>query len=197
MYIDTDVSFRVNPYPLFKGPLSKYSLFGQDETGHINGINIGIIYAQDARPGGGAHWVLNETVSRMFNILEAEPIMRRWDGSVAAGAKETLWDQHIYNDVVESAIFGKAMYRRSHQRMINPDNGGRDKWEIEQGYPQHGPSMNWDSDTIRVEEKDLPLTATGAKLALSVGRVRARVHCTIAPLLPRTTVEYVSFALVV
>ena len=24
----------------------------------INGINIGIVYAQNARAGGGAHWVL-------------------------------------------------------------------------------------------------------------------------------------------
>ena len=36
----------------------------------------------------------------------------------AAGTKETVWDQHIYNDVVESAVFGKEMHRRSHQRMV-------------------------------------------------------------------------------
>jgi hypothetical protein len=169
MYIDTDVSFRVNPYPLFKGPLGKYHLFGQDESGAINGINIGIIYAQNARVGGGAHWVLNETVARMYRVLEAEPILRKWDGQVASGAKETLWDQHIYNDVLESAILGKEMYRRSHQRMIDPAGGARERWEVAQGYPQHGERMAWDSDTIEVAAFDMPLTATGARLALRTG----------------------------
>ena len=171
MYIDTDVSFRVNPYPLFKGPLSKYVLFGQDETGNINGINIGIIYAQDARPDGGAHWVLNQTVSRMFDILEAEPIVKRWDGNVVVGAKEMLWDQHIYNDVIESAIFGKPMYRRSHQRVIDPHDGGREKWEIKNGYPQHFEAkMRWDKETIDIRDEDLPLSANGVKLDLAPGK---------------------------
>lgn len=169
MYIDTDVSFRVNPYPLLKGPLGKYSLFGQDETGQINGINIGVVYAQNARVGGGAHWVLNETVSRMWRILEAEPIVTKWDGTVAGGAKEMLWDQHIYNDVVESAIFGKEMYRRSYQRMIDPANGQRDKWEVEWGYPQGGESMQWRYEDIVIKESELPLTPTGARLALTPG----------------------------
>ena len=69
MYIDTDVSFRVNPYPLLKGPFKEYSLFAQDETGHFNGVNIGWIYAQNARPNGRVRWALNQTVTRMMEIL--------------------------------------------------------------------------------------------------------------------------------
>ena len=47
MYVDTDVSFRVNPYPLLKGPFANFSLVGQDETRHVNGVNIGFVQSAE------------------------------------------------------------------------------------------------------------------------------------------------------
>ena len=168
MYIDTDVSFRANPYPLLKGAFSKYSLIGQDETGHINGVNIGFVYAQNANVGRGAHWVLNETMARMFAILEHEPgPVKRWDGKVAAGAKEHLWDQHIYNDVLESAFFGREMRRRSGQRLVEENDGARRTWEKERmGYPMDEKSMSWDTAQVELRAEEVPRTATGAAMKL-------------------------------
>ncbi len=168
MYVDTDVSFRVNPYPLFKGPFARYTLFGQDETGFINGINIGFIYVQNALSTGGARRVLNETLMRMYSILEAEEPLRKWDGNVATGAKEVLWDQHIYNDVLESAVVGREMHRRSHQRLIDPANGKRRVWEREQGFPVGG-ELHFDVETITVLPEDVPTTSDGRKLDLTPG----------------------------
>ena len=160
MYIDTDVSFRVNPYPLLKGPFKEYSLFAQDESGHFNGVNIGWIYAQNARPNGRVRWVLNQTVTRMMEILEhqPEPLMR-WDGQPVIGAKEALWDQHIYNDVLESCVYGEDMRRRSMQRLIEPRDDLRRAWEIEQGYPMDG--APFDEGRVVVNAEDVPLTCPG------------------------------------
>ena len=168
MYIDTDVSFRVNPYPLLKGPFKEYSLFAQDETGHFNGVNIGWIYAQNARPNGRVRWVLNQTVTRMMEILEHQPEpLTRWDGQPVVGAKEALWDQHIYNDVLESCVYGEDMRRRSMQRLIEPRDDLRRAWEIEQGYPMDGAAF--DEGRVVVNAEDVPLTARGDPMDLRAG----------------------------
>ena len=168
MYIDTDVSFRVNPYPLLKGPFKEYSLFAQDETGHFNGVNIGWIYAQNARPNGRVRWVLNQTVTRMMEILEHQPEpLTRWDGQPVVGAKEALWDQHIYNDVLESCVYGEDMRRRSMQRLIEPRDDLRRAWEVEQGYPMDGAAF--DEGRVVVNAEDVPLTARGDPMDLRAG----------------------------
>lgn len=168
MYIDTDVSFRVNPYPLLKGPFKEYSLFAQDESGHFNGVNIGWIYAQNARPNGRVRWVLNQTVTRMMEILEHQPTpLTRWDGQPVVGAKEALWDQHIYNDVLESCVYGEDMRRRSMQRLIEPRDDLRRAWEVEQGYPMDGAAF--DEGRVVVNAQDVPLTARGDPMDLRAG----------------------------
>jgi hypothetical protein len=174
MYVDTDVSFRVNPYPLLKGPFANFSLVGQDETGHVNGVNIGFVYAQNARVGGPAHRVLNETISRMFAILEHAPDpVKQWDGGVARGAKEHLWDQHIYNDVIESAVFSRDLRRRSGARLIDPSGNKRQLWNDDEAnaFPKN---TDWESFEVLVREKDVPLTASGTKMALEPGTFQAR-----------------------
>lgn len=168
MYIDTDVSFRVNPYPLLKGPFAEYTLFAQDETNQFNGVNIGWIYAQNARPDGRVRWVLNQTVTRMMEILEHKPEpLKRWDGEVVRGAKEALWDQHIYNDVLESCVYGKDMRRRSMQRQIEPVDELRSKWEKDQGYPMEFAAF--DEGRVMVSAGDVPVTARGDKMRLNTG----------------------------
>jgi hypothetical protein len=174
MYVDTDVSFRVNPYPLLKGPFANFSLVGQDETGHVNGVNIGFVYAQNARVGGPAHRVLNETISRMFAILEHAPDpVKQWDGGVARGAKEHLWDQHIYNDVIESAVFSRDLRRRSGARLIDPSGNKRQLWNDDEAnaFPKN---TDWESFEVLVRGKDVPLTASGTKMALEPGTFQAR-----------------------
>ena len=174
MYVDTDVSFRVNPYPLLKGPFARFALVGQDETGHVNGVNIGFVYAQNARAGGPAHRVLNETVARMFAILEHAPgPVTQWDGDVARGAKEHLWDQHIYNDVVESAVFSRDLRRRSGARLIDPSGNERQAWNDAEvnAFPR---DTDWESFEVVVRPTDVPLTKAGTKMALEPGRFQAR-----------------------
>ena len=174
MYVDTDVSFRVNPYPLLKGPFARFALVGQDETGHVNGVNIGFVYAQNARAGGPAHRVLNETVARMFAILEHAPgPVTQWDGDVARGAKEHLWDQHIYNDVLERAVFSRDLRRRSGARLIDPSGNERQAWNDAEvnAFPR---DTDWESFEVVVRPTDVPLTKAGTKMALEPGRFQAR-----------------------
>ena len=155
MYVDTDVRFEMNPYPLLKSPpFNKFTLFAQDENGHAGGLNIGCVYAQNAPEFGVTRWVLNETVSRMLRIIDSEPPLKNWRGQIAAGAKETLWDQHIFNDVVETAVSGKPVFRRSMQRLIDPGNGNkmRDDWVEKQNYD----SSRWDLSMEKINEKVLP-----------------------------------------
>ena len=156
MYVDTDVRFEMNPYPLLKSPpFDKFTLFAQDENGHPGGLNIGCVYAQNAPEFGVTRWVLNETVSRMLRIIDTEPPLQKWNGQVAAGAKETLWDQHIFNDVVETAVSGKAVFKRSMQRLIDPGDGNRlrDDWVKNQNYDHSA----WDLSMEKIDEKVLPL----------------------------------------
>ena len=156
MYVDTDVRFEMNPYPLLKSPpFDKFTLFAQDENGHPGGLNIGCVYAQNAPEFGVTRWVLNETVSRMLRIIDTEPPLQKWNGQVAAGAKETLWDQHIFNDVVETAVSGKPVFKRSMQRLIDPGDGNRlrDDWVKNQNYEHSA----WDLSMEKIDEKVLPL----------------------------------------
>jgi hypothetical protein len=156
MYVDTDVRFEMNPYPLLKSPpFDKFTLFAQDENGHPGGLNIGCVYAQNAPEFGVTRWVLNETVSRMLRIIDTEPPLQKWNGQVAAGAKETLWDQHIFNDVVETAVSGKPVFKRSMQRLIDPGDGNRlrDDWVKNQNYDH----LAWDLSMEKIDEKVLPL----------------------------------------
>lgn len=156
MYVDTDVRFEMNPYPLLKSPpFDKFTLFAQDENGHPGGLNIGCVYAQNAPEFGVTRWVLNETVSRMLRIIDTEPPLQKWNGQVAAGAKETLWDQHIFNDVVETAVSGKPVFKRSMQRLIDPGDGNRlrDDWVKNQNYEHSA----WDLSMEKIDGKVLPL----------------------------------------
>ena len=156
MYVDTDVRFEMNPYPLLKSPpFDKFTLFAQDENGHPGGLNIGCVYAQNAPEFGVTRWVLNEPVSRMLRIIDTEPPLQKWNGQVAAGAKETLWDQHIFNDVVETAVSGKPVFKRSMQRLIDPGDGNRlrDDWVKNQNYDHSA----WDLSMEKIDEKVLPL----------------------------------------
>jgi len=156
MYVDTDLRFEMNPYPLLKSPpFDKFTLFAQDENGHPGGLNIGCVYAQNAPEFGVTRWVLNETVSRMLRIIDTEPPLQKWNGQVAAGTKETLWDQHIFNDVVETAVSGKPVFKRSMQRLIDPGDGNRlrDDWVKNQNYDHSA----WDLSMEKIDEKVLPL----------------------------------------
>ena len=45
--------------------------------------------------------------------------------------KEVMWDQHIFNDVVETFAWGKHIERRSGRCLI--ENAKRDAWERERG----------------------------------------------------------------
>jgi hypothetical protein len=136
-------------------PFDKFTLFAQDENGHPGGLNIGCVYAQNAPEFGVTRWVLNETVSRMLRIIDTEPPLQKWNGQVAAGAKETLWDQHIFNDVVETAVSGKPVFKRSMQRLIDPGDGNRlrDDWVKNQNYDHSA----WDLSMEKIDEKVLPL----------------------------------------
>ncbi|XRB06590.1 nucleotide-diphospho-sugar transferase [Pycnococcus provasolii] len=154
MYVDTDVSFRVNPYPIFKGTFGKHNLLVQRERPVLPGLNIGIVYCQECAKGSGAWWVLQQTVQRMRDILDAPEPVKRWDGQVAGGAKDLLWDQHIFNDVAETAAGGYLSYRRSYERLQPDDKKGT--WAKEQGYKE----VPWENEEVTIPE---PLDGAGRK----------------------------------
>ena len=158
MYIDTDVSFRFNPYPVFKradAPLKSYTLFAQAEGQTIDQLNVGFMYIQNAKPDGVARGILNETITRMLAVLESNPPLKDWRGEVAAGAKESLWDQHIFNDVVLSAVVGRAVNPRQGQRVVEPSQ--RQAWVASHvpKFPSEA-EKRWIVERKEVDERLLP-----------------------------------------
>ena len=76
-------------------------------------------------------------------------------------------DQHIYNDVLESCVYGKDMRRRSMQRQIEPVDELRSKWEKDQGYPMGFAAF--DEGRVMVSAGDVPVTSRGDKMRLNTG----------------------------
>lgn len=149
MYVDTDVSFRSNPYPAIKLALGDIQLLAQGEYPGALGLNIGFMYIQNAKKDGIARGVFAECIARMLSVLESEPPLRKWNGDIARGAKESLWDQHIFNDVVASAVVGRFIDPRQGQRIIAPEK--RHEWVAEQRFATDG-ELRW-----AVKRSDLPL----------------------------------------
>ena len=173
MYIDTDVSFRFNPYPVFKradAPLKSYTLFAQAEGRTIDQLNVGFVYIQNAKPDGVARGILNETITRMLAVLESNPPLKDWRGEVAAGAKESLWDQHIFNDVVLSAVVGRAVNPRQGQRVVEPSQ--RQAWVASHvpKFPSEA-EKRWIVERKEVDERLLP---PGARKSSTVTEVYYR-----------------------
>ena len=173
MYIDTDVSFRYNPYPVFKradAPLKSYTLFAQAEGRTIDQLNVGFMYIQNAKPDGVARGILNETITRMLAVLESNPPLKDWRGEVAAGAKESLWDQHIFNDVVLSAVVGRAVNPRQGQRVVEPSQ--RQAWVASHvpKFPSEA-EKRWIVERKEVDERLLP---PGARKSSTVTEVYYR-----------------------
>jgi len=169
MYVDTDVSFRYNPYPVFKvGPLAKFQVFAQAEQSTVDQLNIGFMYIQNAKIDGIARGVFNETINRMLAVLESDPPLRNWRNEIAVGAKESLWDQHIFNDVVESAVVGRYVNPRQGQRVVAPEK--RDQWLAQNNFPSRQ-ELRWTTERVIVPENLLP------------GRVRhdKALHDTFSP----------------
>jgi hypothetical protein len=61
------------------------------------------------------------------------------------GAKNTLWDQHTLNDVVETSVSGLESRRRSYS--ISLCNEDRDKWFKHHDY--HTRDVSWVDDQVR------------------------------------------------
>lgn len=149
MYVDTDVSFRANPYPAMKLALGNIQLLAQGEYPGALGLNIGFMYIQNAKKDGIARGIFAESVARMLSVLESEPPLRKWNGDIARGAKESLWDQHIFNDVVASAVVGRFINPRQGQRVIAPEK--RHEWVAEQRFASDS-ELRWN-----VKSAELPL----------------------------------------
>ena len=157
MYVDTDVSFRVNPYPALKNVLGDMHVLAQGEFQGVLGLNIGFMYIQNAAENGIARGIFGECVARMLMVLESEPPLRKWNGEIAGGAKESMWDQHIFNDVVASAVVGHFINPRQGARVIEPEK--RQEWTESQGFPSSH-DLDWQIKRVEVPLELLPAKFT-------------------------------------
>ena len=71
--------------------------------------------------------------------------------------KEVMWDQHIFNDVVETFAWGKHIERRSGRCLI--ENAKRDAWERERGYPAYfgdgAIGDGWTAEVVTISAEDI------------------------------------------
>ena len=108
--LDTDVSLRANPYPLFHGPLAHHDLITGLDTDqalrpfYFPAANVGLVYARGP-PGGGAHWVLSESRRRLEQLLQGEIVPLPEQRGVS---QQVVWDQDTFKDVLETAAFTPA-----------------------------------------------------------------------------------------
>ena len=94
---DSDVGFMHNPYPLFKSaPLKGYHMIVQREGG-VPGINVGLLYVQNAARGGPAHHVVLGTARRVLRTLFSDDPEgpAYWNGRKDEGS---VWEQAVFND---------------------------------------------------------------------------------------------------
>jgi len=170
MYIDTDVTFTVNPYPAFKEKKMKdHNLILQLEQHSANGLNIGVMYCQNCAPNGRSQWVFDETINRIEVILDMDDPTTIWAEDVEQGivhppfqwqgAKNIIWDQHTLNDVTESSVTGKESRRRSYHIGVKGEE--RQKYLNAHGY-KNPPNFDMNQDGVQSLPLLLPTDAPGA-----------------------------------
>ena len=108
--LDTDVSLRADPYPLFHGPLAHHDLITGLDTDqamrpfYFPAANVGLVYARGP-PNGGAHWVLSESRRRLERLLQGGIVPLPEQRGVS---QQVVWDQDTFKDVLETAAFTPA-----------------------------------------------------------------------------------------
>ena len=113
--VDTDVSFRHDPYALLHGALGHRQLvvsLESDRPARVNrfifpAANAGFVYCRGAADGA-AQWVLAEVARRAEAWLVGDPITHNRSGDIV---QRCLWDQDHFKDAMESAAFGVTSYR--------------------------------------------------------------------------------------
>ena len=102
--LDLDISLRANPYPLLHTALTHRLILGLDhsraDTIQFPAINVGFAYCTGA-PGGTAHNVIQDVVSRFERFLQSEPL-RAPGGRLA---QQVLWEQDTWKDAIETSAF--------------------------------------------------------------------------------------------
>lgn len=111
--IDTDLSFRYDPYPLLRGAFDHRQMLvgveslspGRKNRYIFPAINAGFVYCQGA-PDGMSHWVLAEVDARLEAALLGAVVRMNASSEASTVVERFLWDQDHFKDVVESAAFG-------------------------------------------------------------------------------------------
>ena len=109
--LDTDISLRVDPYPLFLSAFSNYELIFALDTdrptypAYFPQINAGLVFFRGSRDGT-AQWVLAETARRLEALLSGVGEVP-WPQEKRP-AQQVVWDQDVLKDVVETAAFGNV-----------------------------------------------------------------------------------------
>lgn len=142
LYMDTDVYILSDPYKhLHSQALQKHNVIIQRESMSIHDLNIGFIYLNNCSKDGPCRWIFKEALNRLEKLLAVDDVESVWQESDDLhitsgphkhtpagiwGIKATLWDQHIMNDVIETAVVNKVSQRRSLMRGIK--NEEFDQW---------------------------------------------------------------------
>ena len=138
LYIDTDVNIVSNPYKyLHSDVLKKHNIIIQREGHTIHDLNIGFIYLNSCSKDGPCRWIFQEALGRLEQLLAVDDVESLWketdDLNITSGPhkdivpygifgpKAVFWDQHIMNDVVETAITNKVSHRRSYMRGVKKE----------------------------------------------------------------------------
>jgi len=110
--IDNDAAIVTDPYIDFKSSNARddgvspgdVELFVQHHGG-FPGICAGVIYQQNAKPGGGVQFFFHEVWSRMLDAAKGPPLFSQIPGQVGAPFIESYtFDQGPTDDVIESSV---------------------------------------------------------------------------------------------
>ena len=114
--LDADLSLRINPLPLLahwrtlaQRDFQLYVSLDSDRGGRTHSsifpaVNVGFVYCRGAA-GSAAQWVLAEVARRASHTLLNMQPPHALPGKRGSIVLETLWEQEVFRDTLESAAF--------------------------------------------------------------------------------------------
>ena len=111
--LDSDMSLRVSPYPILRGPMRSHQLVvaidsarsGKQLSRFFPAINVGFVYARGGA-AGAAHRILAEVAARFEQLLCGRHIpLPDSSKKLWQAPQQVLWEQDTFADVVETAAY--------------------------------------------------------------------------------------------
>ena len=128
LFLDTDISLRVDPYPLLHAVYSHRQLvvgIESDQPARANrfiwpAANVGFLYVHCAHPNGAVHWLFSEVLRRFEAALSADKPTRHV--KTRQIATNLLWEQDVFRDVLENMAFRLERSSARHARYHSGDS---------------------------------------------------------------------------